>query len=100
MSDLTDKTPQNKLLMTNTRGSVEIHEEDSSPERGDFGEPPRSVVQDKEATRNLESPSEEEDNEEEPTAGDICKMIKSMQRTQEHQMAQQQVLVSQHLAMK
>ncbi|WCJ24710.1 hypothetical protein M5689_006647 [Euphorbia peplus] len=79
MSDLIDKTPQNKLFTNDAANSVEVHEEDSSPERGEYEEPPRSIVQDKETTRNLVSTFEKEDDDtDEPTAADIFKMMKSM----------------------
>ncbi|WCJ30857.1 hypothetical protein M5689_012380 [Euphorbia peplus] len=101
MSDLTVKSSQNKQLTVTTQGSVEVHDDDSSPTQDDeHEEPPRSFVHNKETTRNLENAFEEEDREEEPTASDIFRMVRSMQQAQEQQIAQYHILVSHHLAMK
>ncbi|WCJ31224.1 hypothetical protein M5689_012732 [Euphorbia peplus] len=79
MSDVIDKTPQNQLYATDRRASVEVHNEDSDPDHDDYDEPPRSLVQDKDATINIEQAFEDEEEDEEPTAGDICRMIKTIQ---------------------
>ncbi|WCJ44272.1 hypothetical protein M5689_024948 [Euphorbia peplus] len=102
MSDLLDKTPQNRLpVAVDPHNSEQVFAEDASPEHGEFEEPPQSTIQNKETTRNLESAFEEEDDEDdEPTPGDIFRMMRSMQRAQAQQAAQQHVLIDQHQTLK
>ncbi|WCJ39832.1 hypothetical protein M5689_020788 [Euphorbia peplus] len=77
------------------------HEDSISPEREEIKEPPQSTIQNKETTRNLGSDfEEEEDDGDEPTAGDVLNMMRSMQKAQEHQAVQHQFLINQQLTLK